>query len=59
MTGASRCSCDQSGEAPERCDGCGESLTGSQLLPIGDGSIRVCEKCYTVATAMVSTRKDS
>jgi hypothetical protein len=59
MTSASRCSYDENGEVTERCDGCGEAHSDSRLLPVGDGSIQVCEKCYAVATAMVSTRTDS
>jgi hypothetical protein len=36
-----------------QCDGCGQSHPASGLVPIGDGSIKVCGACYAEATAMV------
>jgi hypothetical protein len=43
-------------ELQEQCDGCGQLRPASCLVPIGDGSIRVCQGCYASATAMVFTR---
>ena len=43
------------GEALERCDGCDHFHPIGELVPIGDGSIRVCQACYANATAMVLT----
>ena len=43
-------------EAQGDCDGCGQSSPVSRMLPIGDGSIRVCDACYAAATATVFTR---
>src|SRR5262249_34236959 len=40
----------------EQCDGCGQTRLASELTPIGDGSIKACEMCYTDATAMVLTK---
>ena len=45
----------QEGEALERCDGCDHFHPIGELVPIGDGSIRVCRACYANATAMVLT----
>ena len=43
-------------EFHEHCDGCDEPRRASELSKIGDGSIKVCQACYSAATAMVSTR---
>ena len=47
----------QGGEARERCDGCVHFHPIGELVPIGDGSIRVCRACYVDATAMVLTSR--
>jgi len=47
----------QEGEALERCDGCDHFHSIGELVPIGDGSIRVCRACYADATAMVLTSR--
>ena len=44
-------------EAQERCDGCVRFHAVSELVAIGDGSIRVCRACYADATAMVLPSK--
>jgi hypothetical protein len=44
--------------AQEHCDGCGQSRPASGLVPIGDGSIKVCGACYAEATAMILTSGD-
>src|SRR5262245_11902965 len=41
--------------AVQQCDGCGKRYSISELVPIGDSSIRVCVGCYTDATALVLT----
>ncbi len=41
-------------EIQEPCDGCGQ--LASKLVPIGDGSIKVCGACYAEATVMVFTQ---
>ena len=46
-------------EGLKRCDGCDEPHAASELHPIWDGSIQVCEKCYAAATAMFAIRIDS
>jgi hypothetical protein len=46
------------GEIPEQCDGCGQTRLASELIPIGDGSIKACETCYSEATAMVFTKAE-
>jgi hypothetical protein len=43
-------------EEQGECDGCGQSSPLSELLPVGDGSIKVCDACYGAATATVFTR---
>ncbi len=43
----------QEGDNQESCDGCVHLHPVSELIPIGDGSIRVCRACYADATAMV------
>jgi hypothetical protein len=40
----------------EQCDGSGLTRLASELIPIGDGSIKACETCYAHATAMVFTK---
>ena len=40
----------------EKCDGCDQPCLAPELLPIGDGSIKVCASCYMGATAMVFTK---
>jgi hypothetical protein len=57
MTSASQSSHDENGQVLKPCDGCGESYSASRLLPIWDGSIQVCEKCYAAAIAMLSTEE--
>ena len=47
----------QDWEIQERCDGCGHMA--SKLVPIGDGSIKVCGACYAEATVMVFTQLDT
>ena len=39
----------------EACDGCNEPYPVGVLIPIVDGSIKVCAACHTAATAMVLT----
>ena len=41
----------------KECDGCGKPCPDSSLSPIGDGSIKVCQTCYAVATATVLTAR--
>ena len=48
----------QGGEVQETCDGCVQLHRASQLVPVGDGSIKVCGACYVKATAMVLTSGD-
>jgi hypothetical protein len=45
----------QNRDVHEQCAGCGRLHMDSELMPIGDGSIRVCRACYRIATAMVLT----
>jgi hypothetical protein len=42
----------------QQCDGCRKSHPPSGLVPVGVGSIQVCARCYSAATAMVFTQKD-
>jgi hypothetical protein len=46
-------------EILEQCDGCGQTRLASELIPIGDGSIKACETCYAGATAMVFTKAET
>jgi hypothetical protein len=45
-------------EIKEQCDGCGVIRLASELIPIGDGSVKACERCYADATAMVFTKAE-
>jgi NAD-dependent SIR2 family protein deacetylase len=37
------------------CDGCGRTVPAQDLEPIGDGTLRVCPRCYPIAVLMVRT----
>jgi hypothetical protein len=48
----------QHGEVEQTCDGCVQFHPSSELVPVGDGSIKVCEGCYAQAILVVVTAAD-
>ena len=48
----------QNGEAQETCDACVQFHPSIQLIPVGDGLVKVCGACYAEATAMMLTSAD-
>jgi predicted CXXCH cytochrome family protein len=43
----------QDSKVEELCDGCSQPHPPSELSLIGNGSIKVCQKCHAEAIAMV------
>jgi len=41
------------------CDGCGQMIRASELLIIAEGSLKVCQQCYPVASATVAGNDDN
>ena len=48
----------QHSEVQQTCDGCVQLHPSSELVPVGDGSIQVCEGCYAQAMLMVVNAVD-